>query len=219
MASNEIDLSVFRKRQKGAREEEEEQMDDILSIIAFIIMNCLGALDGTYVNLTVPIEDQPRYRNRKYNISTNVLGVCDPNMKFIYVLPGWEGTASDSRVLRDALRRRNHFQVPLGNKADPGWKPQAYRAAVNTLNARFNISINKENSNPNAGPYRYKAIENWDDLVLLFGKDRANGEGAENVADANEVMLDEEAGDVEPTSMGLDDISVNEATNTPTTRA
>ncbi|KAL5568002.1 hypothetical protein UlMin_024577 [Ulmus minor] len=33
-------------------------------------------------------------------------------MQFIYVLPGWEGSTADSRVLRDALRRRNGLNVP-----------------------------------------------------------------------------------------------------------
>jgi hypothetical protein len=63
----------------------------------------------------VSSDDQPRYRNRKGGISTNALGVCDPDLKFIYVLPGWEGSASDSRVLRDALRRNNRFIIPSGN--------------------------------------------------------------------------------------------------------
>ncbi|CAN1126547.1 Putative nuclease HARBI1, partial [Linum perenne] len=57
--------------------------------------------------LTVPAEDESRYRSRKGHISTNVLGVCDVNLRFTYVLPGWEGSASDSRVLRDALSRQN----------------------------------------------------------------------------------------------------------------
>ncbi|KAK8940466.1 hypothetical protein KSP39_PZI010716 [Platanthera zijinensis] len=35
-------------------------------------------------------------------------------MKFIYVLPGWEGSASDSRVLRNALEREDCFEVPIG---------------------------------------------------------------------------------------------------------
>ena len=35
-------------------------------------------------------------------------------MKFIYVLPGWEGSAADGRVLRDALRRENGLRVPNG---------------------------------------------------------------------------------------------------------
>ncbi|KAL6191226.1 hypothetical protein ACLB2K_037617 [Fragaria x ananassa] len=57
-------------------------------------------------------EERPRYRNRKGDISTNVLGVCTPDLKFIYVLPGWEGSGSDARVLRDALRRNNRLHVP-----------------------------------------------------------------------------------------------------------
>ncbi|CAN1153561.1 hypothetical protein LINPERPRIM_LOCUS14773 [Linum perenne] len=72
----------------------------------------LGALDGTYIPLTVPKEDESRYRSRKGHISTNVLGVCDVNLRFTYVLPGWEGSASDSHVLRDALSRQNGLKVP-----------------------------------------------------------------------------------------------------------
>uniref|UniRef100_A0A5B7AF72 Putative nuclease HARBI1 isoform X1 n=1 Tax=Davidia involucrata TaxID=16924 RepID=A0A5B7AF72_DAVIN len=76
--------------------------------------NCLGALDGTYIGVNVPDIDKPRYRTRKGEIATNVLGVCSMDMKFIYVLPGWEGSAADSRVLRDAVTRRNCLRVPTG---------------------------------------------------------------------------------------------------------
>lgn len=44
-----------------------------------------------------------------------MLGVCGPDLRYIYVLPGWEGSAGDSRVLRDALRRQNCLRVPNGN--------------------------------------------------------------------------------------------------------
>ncbi|CAL5428119.1 unnamed protein product [Camellia sinensis] len=76
--------------------------------------NCLGALDGTYVRVLPPAIDKPRYRSRKGEIATNVLGVCSQDMQFIYVLPGWEGSASDSRVLRDAISRPNGIRVPTG---------------------------------------------------------------------------------------------------------
>ena len=78
--------------------------------------NALGALDGCHVDVCVPVCDQGRYRNRKQAITTNMLGVVDWNMKFMYVLPGWEGSASDSRVLRDAMRlsRQDAFVVPHG---------------------------------------------------------------------------------------------------------
>ena len=74
----------------------------------------MGALDGTYVPARVPLVHQARYRTRKGGIATNVLGVCAPNMKFIYVLPGWEGSAADSRILRDAVSRPNGLKVARG---------------------------------------------------------------------------------------------------------
>ncbi|KAH0720279.1 hypothetical protein KY284_005309 [Solanum tuberosum] len=64
---------------------------------------CLGALDGTYISIRVGAIYKPRYRTRKGDIVTNALGVCDRNLKFIYVLPCWEGSAADGRVLRDAV--------------------------------------------------------------------------------------------------------------------
>ncbi|CAN1293917.1 Putative nuclease HARBI1, partial [Linum perenne] len=76
--------------------------------------NCLGALDGTHVKVRVNIEDQPRYRNRKGEVSINVLGVCNPDGQFIYCLDGWEGSAHDARVLRDAIARPNGLKVPKG---------------------------------------------------------------------------------------------------------
>lgn len=75
---------------------------------------CLGALDGTHIRVQVPGTHKGRYRNRRGEVTTNVLGVCSPDGQFIYVLPGWEGSAADGRVLRDALRRPHSLQVPQG---------------------------------------------------------------------------------------------------------
>ncbi|KAL0438707.1 UNVERIFIED_CONTAM: hypothetical protein Slati_2353700 [Sesamum latifolium] len=72
---------------------------------------CLGALDGTYIHVKVAEVDKGRYRNRKGDISVNVLGVCDRDLKFVYVLTGWRGSAADSRVLRDAINRPNGLKV------------------------------------------------------------------------------------------------------------
>ncbi|CAI0548502.1 unnamed protein product, partial [Linum tenue] len=44
----------------------------------------------------------------------NCLGVCTPDLEFIYCLAGWEGSAHDSRVLNDALNRPNGLVVPEG---------------------------------------------------------------------------------------------------------
>ena len=65
--------------------------------------------------MNVDSVDRPKYRSRKNEIATNVLGVCTPNMQFIYVLPGWEGSAVDGRVLKNAITRRNGLRIPQGN--------------------------------------------------------------------------------------------------------
>jgi hypothetical protein len=49
--------------------------------------------------VNVLTKDRPRYWTRKNEIATNVLGFCSQDMRFIYVLTGWEGSATDSRVL------------------------------------------------------------------------------------------------------------------------
>jgi hypothetical protein len=51
----------------------------------------------------VLLNDKPRHRNRKREITTNILSVCLQGMHLIYILAGWKGSAADGRVLRDAI--------------------------------------------------------------------------------------------------------------------
>ena len=67
-----------------------------------------------HIHVNVPKADRPRYRSRKSEITTNVLGVCDQDMQFTYVLSGWEGSAHDGRVLRNAITKTNGLRVPNG---------------------------------------------------------------------------------------------------------
>lgn len=82
-------------------------------ISLFFLQGCLGALDGTYINVHVPENERGRYRTKKWTISTNILAVCNRKMQFIYILPGWEGSALDARILRDAVNRTNGLKVPI----------------------------------------------------------------------------------------------------------
>ncbi|KAL8512147.1 hypothetical protein ACS0TY_018559 [Phlomoides rotata] len=86
----------------------------VAEVVIVFFVGCLGALDATYIDLHVPLCDKPRFRTRKGRISMNVLGACDRNMMFVYVLPGWEGSAADYRVLRNAVLRPNGLKVPKG---------------------------------------------------------------------------------------------------------
>ncbi|XP_077222194.1 uncharacterized protein LOC143856038 [Tasmannia lanceolata] len=72
--------------------------------------DCIGAIDGTHMHARVSAELNGRFWCRKGYPSQNVLAACDFDMKFTYVLAGWEGSASDSRVLASTLSlAKTHF--------------------------------------------------------------------------------------------------------------
>ncbi|MFQ6656913.1 hypothetical protein Gotur_026816, partial [Gossypium turneri] len=55
-----------------------------------------------------------------------MLGVCTPDMQFVYVLPSWEGTVADGRVLRDAISRRHGLK---------GYQPSSLQEFFNMKHA------------------------------------------------------------------------------------
>nr|XP_043609784.1 putative nuclease HARBI1 [Erigeron canadensis] len=76
--------------------------------------DCIGAIDGTHVRVRVSNKDAPRFRGRKGYPTINALVACTFDLKFTYVLSGWEGTASDSRIIKDALSRDDKLVIPDG---------------------------------------------------------------------------------------------------------
>ncbi|XP_051212617.1 uncharacterized protein [Lolium perenne] len=74
--------------------------------------DCIGAIDGTHIPVSISPMVQDPYRNRKGTLSQNVMVACDFENHFVHVSAGWEGSASDARVLQDALQ--NNFYVPEG---------------------------------------------------------------------------------------------------------
>jgi hypothetical protein len=55
------------------------------------------------------------FRGRKSFTTQNVMAAVDFDLRFTYVLAGWEGSAHDVVVLADALQRHNGLVVPEGN--------------------------------------------------------------------------------------------------------
>ncbi|KAH6760410.1 hypothetical protein C2S51_017359 [Perilla frutescens var. frutescens] len=78
--------------------------------------DCVGAIDGTLVSAWAPARRHNAYRSRKSEISQNVMEICDFNLLFTYVMAGWEGSANDSRVLMDAIKRDPKFPWPPEGK-------------------------------------------------------------------------------------------------------
>jgi hypothetical protein len=58
---------------------------------------------------------QAAFRGRKNYTTQNVLATVDFDLKFTYVLAGWEGSAHDATVLADALAREDGLRVAPGN--------------------------------------------------------------------------------------------------------
>ena len=58
---------------------------------------------------------QQAFRDRKSNPTQNVMVAVDFDLKFTYVLAGWEGFAHDALILADAIKRDDGFTVPEGN--------------------------------------------------------------------------------------------------------
>ena len=58
-----------------------------------------------------------KFRGRKGDTTWNVLAACDFDLKFTYMLSGWEGSAHDARVLEHALSEpQNGFPIPPPGK-------------------------------------------------------------------------------------------------------
>jgi len=58
---------------------------------------------------------QAAFRGRKNAPTQNVLAAVSFDLKFTYVLAGWEGSAHDATILADALQREDGLRVPPGN--------------------------------------------------------------------------------------------------------
>jgi hypothetical protein len=86
--------------------------------------DCRGALDGTHIGVALrnmTANEMAPFRNRKGVFSQNVMAAVDFEMNFVYVLPGWEGSAHDGRVLLAA--KSKGFTMPPGKYylADAGY--------------------------------------------------------------------------------------------------
>ncbi|XP_026378557.1 uncharacterized protein LOC113272997 [Papaver somniferum] len=80
--------------------------------------DCIGAMDSIHIPAMVEKRNASVYRNRHEITSQNVLAVCNFDLEFIYVLSGWEGSAHDSKILNDAMTKRNGLKIPQEEEED-----------------------------------------------------------------------------------------------------
>jgi DDE superfamily endonuclease len=66
------------------------------------IKKVIGAIDGTYVPISVPDEQRPAYTNRKSFTSMTLQAICDHRMLFLDCFAGYPSSAHDLRVFRNS---------------------------------------------------------------------------------------------------------------------
>lgn len=76
--------------------------------------DCVGVVDCRHIPVMVGVDEQGPFRNKNGLLTQNVLVASSFDLRFHYVLAGWEGSASDQQVLNAALTRRSKLQVPQG---------------------------------------------------------------------------------------------------------
>lgn len=99
----------------------------------------LGALDGSHIHSSPPAFLRASCRNRKGAISQNCIFACSFDLRFVYALTGWEGSATDARVYEDA--RTTDLIIPPGKcyLADAGY-PHCKELLVPYRGVRYHLA-------------------------------------------------------------------------------
>ena len=81
----------------------------------------LGAMDGTHINCSPSAAERQSARNRKGGITQNCLACCTFDLRFQYILSGWDGSSADATVYNNA--RLTDLRIPPGKYylADAGF--------------------------------------------------------------------------------------------------
>ncbi|KAK2649059.1 hypothetical protein Ddye_016548 [Dipteronia dyeriana] len=173
-------------------------LDDCTNSMWRWFKGCLGAIDGTYIEVTVPESDKPRYRTRKGHIATNVLGKIDMSDRLHWTLEEEDAMISILEgIVADGGRCDTGSFRPVGSV----WMTLAKCVTMDDLE----ILTEYLKKHPNKNYTVNRPFPHYERLVTVFGKDRATGSMAESAADALDHMgLENEesdtAGFTEPSS-------------------
>ena len=63
----------------------------------------MGTIDGTHISASTPSSRTTAFRDKRSDITQNVMYACNFDMQFMYTHVGWEESANNSRVMQDAI--------------------------------------------------------------------------------------------------------------------
>jgi hypothetical protein len=81
----------------------------------------IGAMDGTHLQVSCSAEERHAARDRKGGLTQNCLAACSWDLRFLYIMAGWEGSAADATMFSNA--RYTDLRIPHGKYyiADAGF--------------------------------------------------------------------------------------------------
>jgi len=88
------------------------EVPDELKEYSPLFDGCIGAIDGTHIEVCVDEAFHDDFTNRHGWRSQNVICVCNFNMMFTYVGVGMEGSANDMRVFKKKALMDGKFPQP-----------------------------------------------------------------------------------------------------------
>ncbi|XP_052087470.1 putative nuclease HARBI1 isoform X1 [Mytilus californianus] len=110
--------------------------------------NVLGCIDGTFVKIISPHENEADFVNRKGVHSLNIQMVCDPNFRVTSMCAKWPGSVHDSRIFRTSglcqqFENGIHQGLLLGDSGYPCTKylMTPYLSPANNCQGNFNRAL------------------------------------------------------------------------------
>uniref|UniRef100_A0A0A8XZF6 Uncharacterized protein n=1 Tax=Arundo donax TaxID=35708 RepID=A0A0A8XZF6_ARUDO len=145
-----------------------------MSFLISFLQNCIDAIDGTYVPITIAQDKAPPYKNRKGTLSQNIMLAYDFDLNFTFISCGWEGSALDQSVLRSTVSKG--FSVPDGKfyLVDRGYaNTSSFIASYRGF--RYHLSEFRSRRFSHSGYANYKGLFNHRHALLRNHIERAIG--------------------------------------------